>query len=77
MKIDLESLKRSAIADINRASDATMLEQIENELLGRKNGRLTEIMKGLKDLSPEEKKTIGQSANEIKNEIEMPEKSLL
>lgn len=70
MKNDLESLKKSALLNIGQASDAVTLEQIENELLGRKNGRLTEIMKGLKDLSPEEKKTIGQSANDIKNEIE-------
>jgi phenylalanyl-tRNA synthetase alpha chain len=70
MKNDLESLKKSTLEDVGKAGNVETLEQIENELLGRKNGRLTEIMKGLKDLSSEEKKTVGQLANEIKNEIE-------
>jgi len=70
MKKDLESLKKITLSNIVKANNAEALEQIENELLGRKNGRLTEIMKGLKDLSPEDKKIVGQLANEIKNELE-------
>ena len=34
-----------------------------------KNGTLTEILKGIKDLSVEEKQTIGKLSNDVKVEI--------
>ncbi|HRI36507.1 MAG TPA: phenylalanine--tRNA ligase subunit alpha [bacterium] len=39
-----------------------------NEILG-KNGKLTEILKGLKSLSDEEKRGVGKHANEIRDEL--------
>lgn len=70
MKMNLEKIKSSAIKEISAAKSLAALETVENRLLGRKAGDLTELMKELKNLSAEEKKTIGQLANDIKKEIE-------
>ena len=45
------------------------LDATQVEILGKK-GQLTLILKGLKDLSVEEKKTIGQLANQIRTGLE-------
>jgi phenylalanyl-tRNA synthetase alpha chain len=50
--------------------DARALEAAEVRLLGRKQGALTEIMKRLPALSPEEKRTVGAEANALKQELE-------
>lgn len=47
------------------------LENLDNEILGRKNGQLTNLMKGLKDLSDEDKRKIGPLAQETRNKIEV------
>jgi phenylalanyl-tRNA synthetase alpha chain len=50
--------------------DARALEAAEVRLLGRKQGALTEIMKRLPALSPEEKRAVGAEANALKLELE-------
>lgn len=71
MKEKLKKLKSEALAAIKSLKDEAGLIELENKLLGRKAGELTELMKGLKDLSDEEKRTVGQLANETKREIEI------
>jgi len=46
------------------------LEQLEIKYLGRKAGELTNVLRGLKDLSEAERREIGGQANELKKEIE-------
>ncbi len=48
------------------AKDVQELEQIRVEFLG-KSGLITGLLKGMKDLSIEEKKTFGQEVNVLKN----------
>jgi phenylalanyl-tRNA synthetase alpha chain len=60
---------RAELADISRL-DAKALEAAEVRLLGRKQGALTEIMKRLPGLAPEEKRAIGGEANTLKQEFE-------
>jgi len=55
---------------IEKAADIEALAELENKLLGRKAGEITELMKELKNLSDEEKKSAGQAMNEAKQEIE-------
>ncbi len=52
------------------SADASTLEQMELQLLGRKQGLLTEEMKKLGALSPDERKAKGQELNTHKTEIE-------
>ena len=51
------------------AKDAGVLGSLETEYLGRKS-ELGDILKGIKDLSPEEKKTVGPLANAARRSLE-------
>ncbi len=50
------------------ATDLPVLEALKIEFLGKK-GRITAILKNIKNLSPEERGKVGQRANKLKNEI--------
>lgn len=54
---------------IEQCKNLEELENIRVVFLGRK-GKLSLVMKGLKDLPDEEKKKLGQEANQLKQEIE-------
>ncbi len=69
MKKELEDLRKQAEDMIKNAADLAALENIEVAFFGRKDGKLNNILKGLKDLSPEDKKVIGQLANDIKTKL--------
>ena len=66
MKSRLEEIRAESIAALREAASPEMLEQLRQTYLGKK-GRLTELLKGLGKLSPEERKQMGQLANEVKN----------
>ncbi|MDE5860773.1 MAG: phenylalanine--tRNA ligase subunit alpha [Ruminococcus sp.] len=60
---------RQAFADkLKSAVNTQALEEIRIEYLGKK-GSVTGLMKTMKELSNEEKKTFGQQVNVLKNEI--------
>jgi len=69
MESSLKQIEKEALADIKKAPSLDDLKEIEVSYLGRK-GKLTLILRGLKDLSPEEKKSIGKLSNEIKTTLE-------
>ncbi len=69
LKDNLLQMKEEVEKRINEAKLAENVEQIRVEFLGKK-GKITEVLKGLKDLSVEEKKEIGKIANDVKVEIE-------
>ena len=71
MQDKLLQLKNNALATIKLIKDKARLEEIENKLLGRKSGELTELLKGLKELAVDTRKVVGQIANEVKTEIEL------
>jgi len=56
-----------ALSEVGSASD---LEKVRVRFLGRQAGLLTEVLHGLKNLSLEERRTVGAGANRLKNEIE-------
>lgn len=66
----LKKIQDEALLAIKAAKDKLQLEGLENKFLGRKQGELTNVLKGLKDLNDEMKKTVGQFANEVKKSIE-------
>ncbi|MDH4045802.1 MAG: phenylalanine--tRNA ligase subunit alpha [Gemmatimonadota bacterium] len=55
--------------DVARA-DARQLDDLRTELLGRKAGALTEVLRALPSLTPDERRVVGQRANQIKRELE-------
>lgn len=70
MQNKLEQLKTETILALKSITDRSSLEDLENKILGRKNGDLTNLMKGLKDLTEEDRRSIGPIANQVKLEIE-------
>jgi phenylalanyl-tRNA synthetase alpha chain len=60
---------RERLKEIPQA-DARRLQELKNELLGRKAGALTEILKTLPKLAPAERKAVGAAANALKQELE-------
>jgi len=69
LKDDLVSLKTEAEAAVRQAADKEALEAVRVQYIGRKGGRISEIMRGLKDLPHEDKPVVGALANEIQNAI--------
>jgi len=68
MQNHLLKLKEQVLAAIAEAREGKSLRALEIEYLGRK-GRLTAILRGLSDVSEQEKKIVGQLANQIKNDL--------
>ena len=61
----LDELKAEATAAIEAAADAASLEKLRVEWLGKK-GRVTDLLKGLGQLSAEERPKAGAEINEVK-----------
>ena len=69
MNEKLELLLREGKEKILSAKTEVALQEIKAALLGKK-GSLTELMKELPKLSPEERPVMGQLANAVRAEIE-------
>ncbi len=67
MKATLEKIKAAAMAELLSA-DAD-IESIRVRYLGKK-GELTAVLRGMGQLSPEERPVVGQMANEVRAAIE-------
>ncbi len=66
---DLENLVQQAEKDVAAATDLKALDDIRVHLLGKK-GAVTEQLKALGGMSPEERKSAGQAINQIKQKIQ-------
>ncbi len=64
LRQELETVRQEAQAALEVANTKDALEAVRVEYLGRK-GRITGMMRGLKDVSPEERPLVGALANEI------------
>lgn len=69
MKQQLEQIRRSAMQDLDQASNPAALEDLRVRLLGKK-GELTAVLKQMGKLSAEERPLIGQLANQVRADIE-------
>jgi phenylalanyl-tRNA synthetase alpha chain len=61
----ISAIEKNFLSEINQANSLAALKEIEVKYLGR-SGEITELLKTLKDLSPEEKRTSGQAIQELK-----------
>ncbi len=68
MSEKMQEIKQAFSEKLKNAINTQALEEIRIEFLGKK-GTVTGLMKTMKDLSNEEKKTFGQQVNVLKNEI--------
>jgi phenylalanyl-tRNA synthetase alpha chain len=70
---DLHSLRKAFLDEIAAVADIAGLQQIKTRYSGKK-GLLTEKLKALSSLSPEEKRSYGKLVNEIKDFLEVTAK---
>lgn len=69
MKEKLKEIQQSAIKHISEVSDLKKLDEIRVSILGKK-GELTGVLRGMKDLSEDDRPMIGKLANEVREMIE-------
>ena len=67
MSAKVNELREELISKLSAVNEMAEVENIRVEYLG-KNGLITGLLKGMKDLSIEEKKDFGGKVNELKNE---------
>ena len=69
MREQLNSIKLEAEKKLDESGSLAELESIRLQYLGKK-GELTAVLRGMGQLSPEERPQIGQLANEVRSSIE-------
>ena len=68
MKAQLEELRSTALKEISAVPDLDNLEVSRIKFLGRK-GKVTDVLKSLSSVPPEERPALGQAANNVKQAI--------
>ncbi len=68
MKDKLLELENEALRDLENVHDLTALENFRISYLGKK-GRLTSLMKGIGEVSPDKRPEVGKLANLIKSNL--------
>ncbi|NQV13010.1 MAG: phenylalanine--tRNA ligase subunit alpha [Parcubacteria group bacterium] len=70
MQEQIEKIKQGALTEIGRCQSEKELEKILYKYLGRKDGQLTAILRGVSELPEEQRQTIGSLANKARAEID-------
>jgi phenylalanyl-tRNA synthetase alpha chain len=68
-RVQLEALQSTALAQLDGTADAAALEQWRIAHLGRKSA-LSDLMGGLGQLGPEDRRAVGSTANQVKRALE-------
>ena len=69
MKDQLEKIRQEALKQIESSDALEKLNEIRVSFLGKK-GELTSVLKSMKDITPEDRPTVGQMVNEVRSIIE-------
>ena len=69
MKDKLDQIEKEALAAIESSDGIDKLNEIKTKFLGKK-GELTAVLKGMKDVAPEDRPKVGQMVNDARQKIE-------
>ena len=69
MKDKLQQIREKAIAEIEGSDGLERLNEVRQAVLGKK-GELTAVLKGMKDVAPEDRPKVGQWVNDTRSAIE-------
>ncbi len=69
IKTKLDSILDKAQESIKAAKDMDIINEIRVKVLGKK-GELTAVLKGMKDVAPEDRPAVGQLVNDTRTKIE-------
>ena len=67
--VELQTLRTEALTRLDHITDLTTLDTWRIDYLGRR-GALTQVMRGIGQLSPEQRPRVGQVSNEVKTALE-------
>ena len=67
---DIDEITQLASAELEQAADRQALETFKSHWLGRK-GQFSQILRGIKELSPEERREYGARANEARMKLQV------
>ena len=67
---ELEALEAEALGAAEAATDLDGLEAVRIRYLGRKDGRISGVLRGLGRLDPAERPAVGAAANRVKGAVE-------
>ncbi len=68
MEEKLKTIEKEALEQLRSAGDLKELDSIRVKFLGKK-GSLTELLRGMKDVLPEDRPAIGKLTNQVKGNI--------
>ncbi len=69
MKEKLEQILKNGLQETENAKDLKTLDDVRVKYLG-KTGELTQILRGMKDIAPEDRKEVGIVANKVREALE-------
>ena len=69
MQEKLQELKNQAQAELGQVTDEASLQNLKAKFVGRKGG-ITEIVKSMKDVLPQDRPKMGMLINEVKTSVE-------
>lgn len=69
MKAKLDQIREQALEQIKACDTTEKLNEIRVSILGKK-GELTNVLKSMKDVAPEDRPKVGQLVNDTRTEIE-------
>ena len=69
MKEKLQRMKEEAQKQIHSSDKLEKLNEVKVNFLGKK-GELTAVLKGMKDVAPEDRPKVGQMVNDVRAELE-------
>ena len=67
--MDIKKVLNEATKEIEQSSNQLDLQNVKVAYLGKK-GKITELLKSLKDLSLDEKKSTGAELNQLRSEVD-------
>ena len=69
MKEKLQKIREHAMAEIENSDGLAKLNDVRVSVLGKK-GELTAVLKGMKDVAPEDRPKVGQMVNSVRDILE-------
>ncbi len=69
MRDKIQQIREKALAEIDKADGLEKLNDVRAAILGKK-GELTAVLKGMKDVAPDERPMVGQWVNETREAVE-------
>ena len=65
MRDKIQQIREKALAEIDKADGLEKLNDVRAAILGKK-GELTAVLKGMKDVAPDERPKVGQSMRHVR-----------